>query len=57
MDTNKLKFTGTCIISFSIVSLAAALFYIGYEVAQIRKMTPEVMSETDKILTKLQPNY
>ena len=57
MSTDKLRFTGTCIISISIISLAAALFYIGYEVAQIRKMTPEVMSKTDKILTKFHPIF
>ena len=55
MNSDKLRFTGTCIISVSIIYLATALIYIGYEATQIRRMIPEVESAVSKVVTQLQP--
>ncbi len=41
MNTDKLKFTGTCKISISVIFLAIALFYIGYATTKIRWIIPE----------------
>ncbi len=43
MNSDKLRFTGICIISISIIYLATSLIYIGYEATQIRRMIPEVI--------------
>ncbi len=55
MSKDKLRFAGTCLISFSIISLAVALFYIGYEASQMRRAIPGIEVETNKILTTMKP--
>ncbi|MDR4506623.1 MAG: hypothetical protein MRJ65_00055 [Candidatus Brocadiaceae bacterium] len=55
MNTDKLKFIGTCLLSISIIYLATALFSVGFEASKIRQNIPAILSETDKILTALQP--